>query len=491
MRPHLVLNKHQNLIECHLRRVNPNGIRRRLQRRIRPVPVALIALAQLPRQHRTSLRRIGISPRAVHRRHLLKPPLAARLRRSIQKKLQVRIGKNHRPNIAPFHHHAPPAPQRPLQPHHPFPNRRMHAHPRSRLRHLRITNPPRNFDTIQQHAVPALNRLQCDRSLRRQPFQRLRVVHIHAALQRLQRKRPIHCARLQVQKTKVLRQMLRNRALPRARRPVNGNNAASLRHCSPSSLLRLRNGGLNPPGFGLPGAGFPDLPAAPADFPNGLLDFPNGLADFPKPAFLKPGPPSLLNPGLPPLLKAGLPDFPKPRPPLFENPPPTRFVGPSRSPVCDPRCRSSPPAFAGRSRKKGRFSPGFPVPTDLPPRRSPPRSSSLLGRNGRSPSPPERVPRCHGLGPPLPNFFGANFPPPPPLDGLSRSKGRAPNGRPDFSNGFFPYGLRSPSPGLRSGRVSPREPGCAGPRSWRSRHGRSLSAPNFRFGKFPPPPARS
>src|SRR6185312_6833503 len=117
-----------------------------------------------------------------------------------------------------------------------------------RLRHVRISHPSRNIHTGQEHTIALSLRLQRHPRVLGEIHQHCLIIKRQIVLNGLQRQRAVHRPGLQVQEPEFPCQVRCQRALARARRPVNRNHRAlanhpALRCCLTHALqllLRLR-----------------------------------------------------------------------------------------------------------------------------------------------------------------------------------------------------------------------------------------------------------
>ncbi len=171
-------------------------------------------------------------------------PLGPHFGRRREKNLQLRLGKNHAADVAAFHHHAALLARATLLGHQHVAHARHERHFRRRLRHFRACESRRS--RLRRRAAPAAcrpARRSWRRSIRVSPASAascVACVERHAAPQRLQRDRAVHRARVNVEVAHQLRHAPRERALPRAHRPVNRDDQFLQRSIGPSCIQRCR-----------------------------------------------------------------------------------------------------------------------------------------------------------------------------------------------------------------------------------------------------------
>ena len=214
----------EDLGEGESGRVDDDGVRGRVERRVGAAAVPLVALAQLAKHYRL--------PRCRRGHHaiagvLLVAPLAPRFGRGVKKDLHVGIRKNNGADVAPFHHDAAPATEFSLQIDHPGAYAGVDAHPRSALGHIGITDALRDVLPIEKNTIRGAVGLEADLGVARQPLERARIVEILVALDRLQGEGAIHGAGFQIQQTEVMGEMARDSALARAGGAVDGDDRAA------------------------------------------------------------------------------------------------------------------------------------------------------------------------------------------------------------------------------------------------------------------------
>ena len=156
----------------------------------------------------TAVRRIrGAPPRALFRRR-------------IQVDFHVGIGKDHRPDVAPFHHDAAVASERPLARDEQLAHRRHSRHRRHGPIDLRRANRAGDVHAVHRD----LTVRDEDVGAARQRGDRGFVLEIDAQVDDAPGQRPIHRAGVDVPIAERVGNRARDRALPHARRPVDGDH---------------------------------------------------------------------------------------------------------------------------------------------------------------------------------------------------------------------------------------------------------------------------
>src|SRR5262249_52050241 len=191
---------------------------------------------------------------------------AAHFRRRVEKDFHFRLRKDLGSDVASFHDNAAAGAHFLLAPHHPLPHRRMYGDSGSSAGHVLETNALGDVLAIEQDLVTFAARKQVNARLPRECAQRLAVVEWNALRNRLQSKRAIHGAALDVDVSVPARQPCRQRALARASRAIDGDHDGprSQRFCGVAGVALGFGFGF---GFGFihaPASAGPGYDAAPA-----------------------------------------------------------------------------------------------------------------------------------------------------------------------------------------------------------------------------------
>ena len=164
-------------------------------------------------------------------RNLAITPAPTNLGRGIQKDLYLRVGKDRRANVTTFHHHAACFSQSTLLGDHPLPNPRMNGNARCSRGYVPVADAAGDVHAVKQNAVSVARWLEFDRRIATQ-IQHLRLcVQVEISVNGLVGQSAIHRTGFEVQEAELTSQMRGQRALARARRPVNGNDRPLTRDC--------------------------------------------------------------------------------------------------------------------------------------------------------------------------------------------------------------------------------------------------------------------
>ena len=126
-------------------------------------------------------------------------PLRACFRRSCEKNLQLRVGKYHAADVAPFHHHAALLAGAALLGHQHLAHAGIHSDLRSCLGNFGRANRGGHVVVVEEHALRAVFRAQVNSRLPRQRHQFIvMAIKRQAVPQRLKRQRAVHRSRIHV-----------------------------------------------------------------------------------------------------------------------------------------------------------------------------------------------------------------------------------------------------------------------------------------------------
>ena len=142
----------------------------------------------------------------------------------VEKDFYLRLGKDDRADVAPFHDHAAVDAHFALPGDHPFAHRRMHREARGGVGHIALANAGRHVAAIQQNAIVHRGRNQFDARAIGQRDHRRFAIEGASLLECFKAQSAIHGAALQVDVAELACQARGDGALAGSGRAVDGDD---------------------------------------------------------------------------------------------------------------------------------------------------------------------------------------------------------------------------------------------------------------------------